>query len=109
LRVGLLRADSRYGCRTFFREVILDSPYSALPHHGPIKAAIGHALILLFEPHQGHEHAYNRWYEDDHFYVAGMAAPWAFAGRRWVAPRTLQTLRLPADSKLVEPLAPVAI
>lgn len=82
----------------------MNSPYSALPHQGPIKVAIGQALILLFEPHRGHEQAYNRWYEDDHFLIAGKAAPWAFAGRRWVAPRALQDLRLPANSKLVSPL-----
>lgn len=68
--------------------------------NGSVETRLGHALILLFEPHAGHERAYNRWYEDDHFYIAGRAAPWAFAGRRWVAPRELQALRLSDDSAL---------
>jgi hypothetical protein len=77
---------------------------SALPHQGAIATAIGQALILMFEPHPGHEHSYNRWYEDDHFYIAGRAAPWVFAGRRWVAPRALQMLRIPAASPLAQPV-----
>lgn len=77
---------------------------SALPHQGAIATAIGQALILMFEPHPGHEYSYNRWYEDDHFYIAGRAAPWVFAGRRWVAPRALQMLRIPAVSPLAQPI-----
>ena len=80
------------------------SPYSVLPGVGPYPVAIGSALITMVEPHVGHDHAYNRWYEDDHFYSGAMAMPWMFAGRRWVAPKDLQALRYPADSPIADPL-----
>ncbi len=81
------------------------SPYSTLPKEGPYEVAIGSALITMVEPHEGHEWAYNRWYEDDHFYAGAMAMPWMFAGRRWVAPRDLQALRYPEDSVIAQPLS----
>jgi len=81
------------------------SPYSTLPGEGPYAPAIGSALITMVEPHEGHEHAYNRWYEDDHFNSGALAMPWLFAGRRWVAPRHLQPLRYPADSIIAQPLS----
>ena len=43
-----------------------ENPYSTLPGHGPNATRIGAALITLVEPQEGHDHAYNRWYEDDH-------------------------------------------
>ncbi len=57
-----------------------ENPYSTLPSVGPYPAEIGSALITMVEPHEGHDHAYNRWYEDDHFYSGAMAMPWMFAG-----------------------------
>jgi hypothetical protein len=48
---------------------------------------LGSALFTLVDPHRGHEVAYNRWYERDHFYAGCMVGPWLFAGRRWVATR----------------------
>jgi len=81
------------------------SPYSTLPAEGPDEVVIGSALITMVEPHEGHEHAYNRWYEDDHFYSGAMAMPWMFAGRRWVAPTNLQALRYPDDSLIAQPLS----
>jgi hypothetical protein len=80
------------------------SPYSVLPAEGPYEVAIGSALITMVEPHEGHDRAYNRWYEDDHFYSGAMAMPWMFAGRRFVAPRHLQALRYPQDSRIAQPL-----
>jgi hypothetical protein len=80
------------------------SAYSTLPGEGPYDTRIGSALITLVEPNVGHERAYNRWYEDDHFYSGAMAMPWMFAGRRWVATRDLQALRYPADSVIAQPL-----
>ena len=47
----------------------------------------GSALFTLVDPSKGHEVAYNRWYERDHFYAGCMIGPWLFAGKRWVATR----------------------
>ena len=55
---------------------------------------IGEMLLTLVDPHRGHEVAYNRWYERDHFYAGCMIGPWLFAGSRWVAPRALKDLRI---------------
>jgi hypothetical protein len=79
-------------------------PYYELPKVGPYEVKIGAALITMVEPHAGHDRAYNRWYEDDHFYAGAMAMPWMFAGRRWVAPVALQKLRYPDDSSIAQPL-----
>jgi hypothetical protein len=54
-------------------------------------------LFTLVEPHRGHEVAYNRWYERDHFYAGCLTGPWLFAGRRWVATRDLKALRFGAE------------
>lgn len=54
-------------------------------------------LFTLVEPHRGHEVAYNRWYERDHFYAGCMVGPWLFAGRRFVATRALKDLRFGSD------------
>jgi hypothetical protein len=78
--------------------------YTELAATGPYEAKIGSALITMVEPHVGHERAYNRWYEDDHFNSGAMAMPWMFAGRRWVAPKPLQALRYPADSAIAKPV-----
>jgi hypothetical protein len=80
------------------------SQYSLLPAEGEYEVKIGSSLITMVEPHVGHEHAYNRWYEDDHFYAGAMAMPWMFGGRRWVAPRDLQALRIPKDSSIAQPV-----
>jgi hypothetical protein len=58
---------------------------------------LGSMLFTLVEPHRGHEVAYNRWYERDHFYAGCMVGPWLFAGRRFVATRALKDLRFGAD------------
>jgi hypothetical protein len=59
--------------------------------------ALGSALFTLVEPHRGHEVAYNRWYERDHFYAGCMVGPWLFSGRRFVATRDLKALRFGAE------------
>ncbi len=56
----------------------------------PVK--LGSMLFTLVEPHRGHEVAYNRWYERDHFYAGCMVGPYNFAGRRWVATAALKSL-----------------
>jgi hypothetical protein len=48
--------------------------------------------------------AYDRWYEDDHYYAGAMAMPWMYAGRRWVATRDLQLLRYPEKSAVAQPV-----
>ncbi|MFB7914736.1 hypothetical protein [Streptomyces sp. NPDC056061] len=78
--------------------------YSELAALGPYGVHPGHALITLVEPHPGHEYAYNRWYEDDHYYAGAMAMPWIFAGRRWVATRDLRELRYPEKSAVAGPV-----
>jgi hypothetical protein len=80
------------------------NPYSVLPAEGPYQVRIGAALITMVDPNPGHEAAYNRWYEDDHFYAGAMAMPWMFAGRRWVATRDLQLLRYPQRSAIAQPV-----
>jgi hypothetical protein len=64
----------------------------------PIK--LGSMLLTLVEPHRGHEVAYNRWYERDHFYSGCMVGPYTFAGRRFVATADLKTLRDPDSSTI---------
>jgi hypothetical protein len=79
--------------------------YAELGGQDATASAVGSAFITLVEPHLGHEHSYNRWYEDDHYYSAGaMAAPWWMAGRRWVATRELRDLRVPQSSPLANPV-----
>ncbi|MFD0338263.1 hypothetical protein ACFVH0_06145 [Streptomyces sp. NPDC127117] len=78
--------------------------YAELAALGPYGVHPGHALITMVEPHPGHEYAYNRWYEDDHYYAGAMAMPWMFAGRRWVATRELQELRYPEASAVAQPV-----
>src|SRR5260221_567347 len=53
---------------------------------------VGSALFTLVEPRRGHEVAYNRWYERDHFYAGCMIGPGNFAGRRGVAARRHKAL-----------------
>ncbi|MDJ0460681.1 hypothetical protein [Streptomyces sp. H27-C3] len=78
--------------------------YAELASVGPYGVRPGHALITMVEPHPGREHAYNRWYEDDHFIAGAMAMPWMYAGRRWVATRELQLLRYPTESAVADPV-----
>ncbi|MGZ4139518.1 MAG: hypothetical protein ACXVD8_06665 [Actinomycetota bacterium] len=64
----------------------------------PVK--LGSILFTLVEPHRGHEVAYNRWYERDHFYAGCMVGPGILAGKRWVAPRSYKELRYPQGSPI---------
>ena len=64
---------------------------------------VGSALFTLVDPERGHEVAYNRWYERDHFYAGCLVGPWLFAGKRWVATRELKDLRFPEDSPMAAP------
>jgi len=64
----------------------------------PVK--LGSMLFTLVEPHRGHEVAYNRWYERDHFYAGCMIGPYNFAGKRFVATSQLKALRDPDPSEV---------
>lgn len=72
-----------------------------MSHEYPVE--VGSMLFTVVDPHRGHEVAYNRWYERDHFYAGCLVGPWLFAGSRWVAPRRLKELRYPADSSIARP------
>ena len=66
---------------------------------------LGGALVTIVEPHRGHEVAYNRWYERDHFYAGCMIGAWNISGARFVATKDLKALRYPADSPVIPDLA----
>jgi hypothetical protein len=68
-------------------------------NHAPIR--LGSILFTIVEPHPGHEVAYNRWYERDHFYAGCLIGPGILAGRRFVATRPYKELRYPAESPIV--------
>jgi hypothetical protein len=72
------------------------------PDEYPVK--LGAMLFTLVDPHPGHEVAYNRWYERDHFYGGVMLGPGTLAGRRWVSTRALKDLRFPEDSTVAVPV-----
>ena len=61
---------------------------------------LGSYLFTMIEPHPGHEVAYNRWYERDHFYAGCMIGPWLFSGARFVATRDLKDLRIGEEPDL---------
>jgi hypothetical protein len=63
----------------------------------PIK--LGGALFTMVEPHRGHEVAYNRWYERDHFYAGCLIGAWTIAGGRFVATKACKEKRF-ADSSI---------
>ena len=64
----------------------------------PVK--VGTFLFTMVEPHPGHEVAYNRWYEHDHFYSGCLVGPNVFAGDRFVATRRLKDLRSTAANDM---------
>jgi hypothetical protein len=74
------------------------NPVDAFLSDEPIE--LGSMLFTMVEPHRGHEVAYNRWYERDHFYSGCMIGPFNFAGGRFVATRDLKALRYPDDSPI---------
>jgi hypothetical protein len=59
------------------------------------RVEVGSAIFALHDPHRGHEREFNRYYERDHQYAAGVMAPWTIAVGRWVATRELKALRYP--------------
>ncbi len=76
------------------------TPASGGVSDDPIR--IGTMLFTLVEPHRGHQVAYNRWYERDHFYAGCMIGAYNFSGARFVATAPLKALRQPVgDAALV--------
>jgi hypothetical protein len=80
------------------------NPYTAIGLDPRNEMGISGGLITMVEPDLGHERAYNRWYEDDHFYHGAVVGPGVLGGRRWVATRDLQLLRFPEDSPVIQPV-----
>jgi hypothetical protein len=72
-----------------------------MPDQSVAEVELGTMLFTLVEPEAGHEVAYNRWYERDHFYAGCLDGPHCFAGDRFVAPRRLKKLRYPGVSGFV--------
>ncbi len=68
----------------------------------PAPIELGSLLFTAVEPHRGHEVAYNRWYQSDHFYAGCMVGAHQFAGARFVATKRLKALRSPASSLMCE-------
>ena len=100
-RAAIIRSDTMLASE---EAILSDSAYTDLARASSHSIGIGGALISLVEPHPGTEQAYNRWYEDDHFYAGALFMPWLFAGRRFVATRELQRLRYPNPSPIASPL-----
>lgn len=61
----------------------------------PAEVRLGSALVSLLDPEPGREVEFHRWYERDHFYSGCMVGPHFFAGRRFVATRSLKDERMP--------------
>lgn len=66
----------------------------------PRPIELGGMLFTLVEPHRGHEVAYNRWYERDHFYAGCMIGADCFAGGRFVATRACKDRRYPESGPI---------
>ena len=49
---------------------------------------VGSVVFALIQPTPGHERSFNHWYERDHYYTAGTAAPGVFSAGRFVRPTT---------------------
>jgi len=64
---------------------------------------LGAMLFTLVDPHEGHEVAYNRWYERDHYFGGVLLGPGTLSGSRWVATRDLKDLRFPSESSVAIP------
>jgi hypothetical protein len=81
----------------------LDLPPGRLIRQVDEPIRVGSLLWVFTDPHRGHEVAYNRWYERDHYYAGCMIGAWTVAGSRWVATRPHKGIRLPADPSMPFP------
>src|SRR6478752_496182 len=94
---GMLKTRTR--SRFQRRRPIVQDLGSGKTAERPVR--LGGALVTIVEPHKGHEVAYNRWYERDHFYAGCMIGAWNISGQRFVATKDLKDLRYPADSPVI--------
>ena len=78
-----------------FPPELTDDPYYHLAQTGPYAPVIGAALITMVEPHVGHERAYNRWYEDDHYNAGAMAFTCTLRAAHSLASALTRLLRAP--------------
>ena len=68
----------------------------------PAEVKLGSILVSLLDPNPGEEVTFHRWYERDHFYSGCMVGENFFAGRRFVATRSLKDERLPEQGSMLE-------
>lgn len=78
----------------------LDLPVGRIIREVTEPIVAGTMLWVFTDPHRGHEFAYNRWYERDHYYGGCMIGPYHFAGSRWVAPKRHREARLPEATQM---------
>jgi hypothetical protein len=57
---------------------------------------LGTVLFSIADAKPGFAHAYNRWYERDHFFAGCMVGANFFSGKRWIATKPLKAARFPA-------------
>ena len=81
----------------------MSEPATEARNPSDLRVELGHAVFSFVEPHRGHEQAWNRWYERDHFAALGACAPWTLAAARWLATRREKALRYPAHNPICEP------
>ena len=77
-------------------------PIDASSEAAPAEVRLGSILVSLLDPEKGREVEFHRWYERDHFYSGCMVGSHFFAGRRFVATRSLKDERLPERDSLFE-------
>jgi hypothetical protein len=61
---------------------------------------VGSMLWVFTDPDRGHEFAYNRWYERDHYFAGCMVGANTVAGSRFVATRRHKAVRFPDPSPM---------
>ena len=64
--------------------------------------ALEGANLSLAEAHEGHEAAFDAWYESDHFYAGGLLVPGVLSGARWFASRALRDSRFVSGSPIFD-------
>ncbi|MDD3798125.1 MAG: hypothetical protein PHE36_02995 [Novosphingobium sp.] len=63
---------------------------------------LGTLLFTMVEARPGHEIAYNRWYERDHFYSGCMIGEYTLSGARYIATRECKALRYGSGADLAK-------